>query len=470
VTEWLPGHTSIATTAGDEPSVLNLLLTATPLHGHVRPMLAIGRALLDRGHPVTVLTGADYEALVTTQGLGFRALPAAADFRPGRSARPPDGRLRVLQGRDAILDTFVRPLDAQHRALTALLDESPYDAVLADAAYLGALPLLLTRPVSERLPVLGVSATPLSLNSDDCAPFGSALQPGDPNDMRRRNRNIRWLLRHGPLRRLHQELDDVLDGYGVPRGSADYFDHAAYFDTTFHLAPPEMEYPRREMPATIRFVGPIPSPLGSGSLPDWWDDLDDDRPVVHVTQGTMDNGDPRKLLLPAIRGLASENLLVVVATGGLPATNLVQAHGGPLPDNVHVAEFLPYERLLPRTDVVVSNGGFGGVQQALRHGVPLVVAGDTEEKPEVAARVRWSGAGIDLRTGTPSPHEVRRAVLTVLQSPDYQANAKRVSRSIARLGDPRISIADTLEELVSTRTGPGLGGRLYREGDQAFTP
>ena len=36
---------------------------------------------------------------------------------------------------------------------------------------------------------------------------------------------------------------------------------------------------------------------------------------------------------------------------------------------------------------MLTNGGYGGVQYALAHGVPLVVAGDTEDKPEVAARV-----------------------------------------------------------------------------------
>jgi UDP:flavonoid glycosyltransferase YjiC (YdhE family) len=43
-------------------------------------------------------------------------------------------------------------------------------------------------------------------------------------------------------------------------------------------------------------------------------------------------------------------------------------------------------------------------------GVPLVVAGDTEDKPEVAARVTWSGVGITLRTGRPRPDRLRAAV------------------------------------------------------------
>ena len=79
-----------------------------------------------------------------------------------------------------------------------------------------------------------------------------------------------------------------------------------------------------------------------------------------------------------------------------------------LPANVRVERFIPHDRLLPHVDVMVTNGGYGGVQQALAHGVPLVVAGDSEDKPEVAARVHWSGAGVDLRTGRPSPARWRR--------------------------------------------------------------
>ena len=48
---------------------------------------------------------------------------------------------------------------------------------------------------------------------------------------------------------------------------------------------------------------------------------------------------------------------------------------------------------------MVTNGGYGAVQRALIAGVPLVVAGNTEDKPEVAARVECFGAGVNLRTG-----------------------------------------------------------------------
>jgi UDP:flavonoid glycosyltransferase YjiC (YdhE family) len=74
----------------------------------------------------------------------------------------------------------------------------------------------------------------------------------------------------------------------------------------------------------------------------------------------------------------------------------------------------------------ITNSGFTGVQQALGHGVPLIVAGSTEEKPLVAARVAWSGAGLDLKTGGPSAEQVRNAVRTILADPAYHHRSKEL--------------------------------------------
>jgi UDP:flavonoid glycosyltransferase YjiC (YdhE family) len=174
--------------------------------------------------------------------------------------------------------------------------------------------------------------------------------------------------------------------------------------------------------------------------------------VVHVTQGTMANVDLGRLMVPTIRGLARDDVLVLASTGGRPVEQLAQQYGGPLPGNVRVASFLPYEQLLPRTDVMVTNGGFGGVQQALAYGVPLVVAGSTEDKPEVAARVSWAGAGVNLRTGTPSGSRVRRAVRRVMGQPTYRREAARLQDQIARLGDPVATIVDSLSRIAEDRS------------------
>jgi UDP:flavonoid glycosyltransferase YjiC (YdhE family) len=446
----------------------HFLLPSSPIYGHVTPMVAIGRGLVERGHAATVLTGRKYAATARAAGLGFRALPAEADYDDAHLEDwlPDRQRYRgVAAGRYDILGLFIRPLVAQYRALTRALAEDRYDAVVSETAFLGALPLLGVPP-ERRLPVVGVSATPLALTSVDCAPFGAGLEPDPSLHGLTRNWIINTVLHHGPLRPVQAALDAALRETGAPPLQGSYFDQATRFDLTFQLAAPGMEYPRREMPATVRFVGPLRlaitpgAPLRDGTsdaVPAWWGDLDGGRPVVHVTQGTMANVDLRRLMVPTIRGLAGDDVLVLASTGGRPVEQLAQQYGGPLPGNVRVASFLPYERLLPRTDVMVTNGGFGGVQQALAYGVPLVVAGSTEDKPEVAARVSWAGAGVNLRTGSPGAFRVRRAVRRVMGRPTYRREAARLRDQITALGDPVATIVDTLTRLAEDRSGLPYG-------------
>jgi UDP:flavonoid glycosyltransferase YjiC (YdhE family) len=104
---------------------------------------------------------------------------------------------------------------------------------------------------------------------------------------------------------------------------------------------------------------------------------------------------------------------------------------------------------------MITNGGYGGVVQALRHGVPLVVAGRSEDKPEVAARVAWSGAGLNLGTDQPAQARLRRTVRTVLDRPSYRAGAVRLQHQIAALGDPVAAIAADLDAVVAARAAVG---------------
>jgi UDP:flavonoid glycosyltransferase YjiC (YdhE family) len=94
---------------------------------------------------------------------------------------------------------------------------------------------------------------------------------------------------------------------------------------------------------------------------------------------------------------------------------------------------LPFEWLLPKVDVLVTNGGYGSVNQALSFGVPLVTAGLTEDKADVNARVAWSGVGIDLATNYPTPEALRAAVCAVLENPNYSSRASSMAAEYGKL-------------------------------------
>ena len=84
--------------------------------------------------------------------------------------------------------------------------------------------------------------------------------------------------------------------------------------------------------------------------------------------------------------------------------------------------------------------------------MPLVVAGATEEKPEVAARVAWSGTGIDLRSGRPAARRRRAAVHAVLAPGSrYRDEAHRMRQRIAELPDPVVTVARTIEAATASR-------------------
>ena len=86
---------------------------------------------------------------------------------------------------------------------------------------------------------------------------------------------------------------------------------------------------------------------------------------------------------------------------------------------------------MPKVRVFVTNGGYGGLHFALGHGVPIVVAGDTEDKMETSRRVEWSGAGLNLRTGRPAEAQIATAVERVLSERHFRERALALRTEIA---------------------------------------
>ena len=147
--------------------------------------------------------------------------------------------------------------------------------------------------------------------------------------------------------------------------------------------------------------------------------------MVLVTQGTLANHDFNEVIQPALWGLKDENVTVIVAAGRSDTKML------DIPKNARVASFIPFDRVLPKADVLITNGGYGGVNHAFSLGVPIVVAGKTEDKDIVAARVGWTGAGINLNTRYARPEEIRIAVRAVLSNEKYRNEAERLREGFA---------------------------------------
>jgi UDP:flavonoid glycosyltransferase YjiC (YdhE family) len=171
------------------------------------------------------------------------------------------------------------------------------------------------------------------------------------------------------------------------------------------------------------------------------------RKIILVSQGTIANNDLGKLLAPTILGLGDrEDFLILATTGGKPIENIPCT----LTPNTIASQYLNFGEILPEVDVLVAFGSYGTVTQTLSFGVPMVVAGMGEDKPEVGARVTWTGTGIYLATDTPTPEQVRDAVDQILAKPEYRACAQELAREFAS-SDSAKRLTELVEAVVAER-------------------
>lgn len=426
----------------------SFIFAAVPIHGHVTPLLTVARYFADRGDRVRFLTGARFARVVEATGAEHVSLPAEADFDDRRDWNSTFPERAKLKGAKAIAydveHTFVRPGRLHHDAIMALHAEEPADAVLADPAFAGGT-FFLGHPLGERPTLIVCGVIPLLLASHDTAPYGMGITPLAGPIGRLRNTLLSTIAARtvfAEADRLGQQINEELHGKPLTFPVLDWPRHA---EAILQFTVPGFEYPRADAPATLHFVGPISASGSRASLPEWWDDLDGSRPIVHVTQGTIANRDYRQIIAPTLEAFAHDDVLVVVSTGGRPVDTLP-----PLPSNARAAEYLPYDELLPKTSVFVTNGGYGGVQYALRYGVPIVTSSGQEDKPEVAGRVAWSGVGRRINTETPTSAAVSKAVRSVLRNPHYREAAQRIATAMAATGGmPRL--AELVDQLASRR-------------------
>jgi MGT family glycosyltransferase len=423
----------------------SIIIGCVPIHGHVAPLVEIARHLVERGDRVRFITGARFGDTVRAVGAEHLPLPRDADFDDRQDWAKVYPERAGLRGAKAIAfdveHVFVRPGRSQHDALMAAHRAEPADAVLVDTAFAGAF--LLGHGRDVRPPVVVCGVLPLPLVSRDTAPYGMGLTPMSGPLGRLRNRLLAAVAARTVFPRAERvaaQINVQLHGEPLPYPVMDWHRHA---DAIVQFTVPEFEYDRSDAPPTLHFAGPITPPGAAAPLPEWWGDLDGSRPVLHVTQGTIANRDYRQVIVPALEAFGGDDVLVVVATGGRPLDSLPS-----LPSNARAAGYLPYDELLRRTDVFVTNGGYGGVQYALRHGVPVVTSGGKEDKPEVGARVEWSGVGRRLRSETPSPSQVRAAVRTVMDEPRYRERARVIADSMARTHAPA-RLAEVVDDLVA---------------------
>jgi UDP:flavonoid glycosyltransferase YjiC (YdhE family) len=400
---------------------MRVLLGAFGDPGHAFPMMALGRALVARGHDVTLQTWTRWAEDVRAEGMTFAPAPEYAILGGGESggglyetvARATTDTLPLVRALRP--DVAVADILTLAPALAAEIEGVPC-ATLVPHIYPDSEPDFPIYSIGARLPRTGAG---------------------------------RWLWRHGQRPARHgleigrRELNAARGELGLaplayPHGG---ISRQLALVATF----PQLEYPRT-WPEHVHVVGPLmwEPPAEDVQLPTGG--ADGGRapaPLVLVAPSTAQDPEHR-LLAAALRGLADADVRVLATWN-----RRLPPHPLPVPGNARLVEWLSYSRTMPRCDVVVCHAGHGTLVRALACGCPVVACPAVGDMSENAARLDWLGAGTRLPRRFPYARPLRLAVERVLATPSVRARARELQTWIGGR-DPGERAASLLERLVAT--------------------
>jgi UDP:flavonoid glycosyltransferase YjiC (YdhE family) len=413
-------------------------LASLAIDGHFNPLTGIGMRLQADGHDVRWYTGSRYESKLAELGIPHFPFRRAVEHTPEN--------LNELYPERAVLKAGPRAVSFDAEKFFAsnvghffddirdIRADFPFDLLLEDGA------VYVQRLVTEILGVPVVSVIAINNMQRDplVPPLFFGLKPAASPLGRLRDRALKVIsdtLVMAPAQRLYAR---ILAEYGVTLAPDDLLSDEPYVASTavVQSGTASFEYQRSIANPRVHYVGPLLPYRRSQSQPlTFIDRLGRYRRTVLVTQGTVDNKDPSKLLVPTIEALKETDTLIVVSTGNSGTAELRSRYAA---DNVVIEDFIDFDAALKHADAYVTNGGFGGVMLSLANGVPLVCAGIKEGKNDVNAHVDYHRVGIDLHTEKPEPDRIRWAVDRVCAEPQWKARAQAFQTEIHQLDPPAV--------------------------------
>lgn len=420
----------------------NILVVTGVVEGHFYPASKIVEELINRGHKILWWSGECQKHRIESIGAQHKQISEKYDpkGKPFYEFRPEIAKLKGIKqfkfyAKKEFLDLSEHVLEMYND----IKDDFSIDLVLSDPVI---WPIYF---LAEKLdiPSVNLHMLPLLVNSQDTAPFGTGLRPATSGVRKFRNSILNFVANEILMKDVLHYANDKRKLFGLqPFDKKHRFicnAMLAMANRVLYMTVPSFDYPRTDLPIDIEFIGPILREHDNTYVqPEWWSQLSLEKPVILVNQGTMIS-DPMELIYPTIEGLKNEDYIVIA----LP----LEKSDKLLPENVYAESFIPFGNILPFVDVFITNAGYGGTHMALAQGIPIIAAGEQDDKMEIAARISWSGCGINLGTATPKPRMIREAVKKVLLDSTFKTNAARIQNEIY-LSDTVNRACNVIEETL----------------------
>lgn len=189
----------------------------------------------------------------------------------------------------------------------------------------------------------------------------------------------------------------------------EHFERPARFLCLYSKA---FDLPADQHPANLRYVGPVleePAWTDPWTLP--WP-TDDGRPPVVISMSTtfMKQEQALRRCIEAVSSMPDRGLVTVG-----PVLDPAAFRGG---ENVVVVQSAPHDAVFRHASAVITHAGMGTVARALANGLPLVCMPMGRDQEDIAARIRWHGAGLRVARRA-SAAKIQVALQRVLGEPSF---------------------------------------------------
>lgn len=403
---------------------MKILFATMPFDGHFNPLTGVAMHLKAAGHDVRWYAGPSYAAKLERLGIPHFPFQRATEINqdnigelfPERAKMRGPALIRfeskhIFVGNTENFFQDVREIDASF----------PFDALFCDSAFYAMK--LIKEKLGKR--VCAFEAGPSLESAKDVPPNFVGLKPAKTALGKLVHQGMRAMMERMVMSESKSMYNGMLASHGLAPIEGSLFDVSYRSpDVVFLSGVPGFAYPRRDPNPKVKFVGALlPYKAAITRAFSQPEKLDKVKPVILISQGTVDNKDPGKLIVPALEALKDTGALLIVTTGYSKTEELRKSYPQ---DNIIIEDFVDFDFILDHTDLFICNGGYGSILLSLSKGVPVLTAGIREGKNDVNAHVDYFGVGIDLRTESPRPGDIRRAAERILSEPQWKQNVARL--------------------------------------------
>ncbi len=423
--------------------------------GHLNPLIALSRQLVNRGHRVTFLQKPELEDRVRQHGLEFAPIGQSNYSSGEQTGCDPPGAQSGITALRCGIQRIAGDMELFLREAPAALIRAGIDTLIMDEITLSGP----TLAEMLRLPYFVVS-TSVPHNFGWTAPRRIARPSSYFERLQTAWLQVSILRMRGPVRR---RLDRFrrMAGLGPIRTIKEVFPELAHITQL----PQCLDFPRSVLPPNFHYAGPLVDDAARPVVEFPWCRLDD-RPVVYASLGTGRTNDPAifRLIAEACTGC---NLQLVISLGGRRSPELFDD----LPGDPLVVRYAPQLELLRRAEIVITHGGLNTALETLMEGKPMIAIPKAFDQPAVAARLEWLGVAEVLSIENISTHRLRLALSKVLNEASYRTAAREIQgkiRSVHGLERAADVIEKALDTYAIRRREPSKG--LHQESEAHRKP